>query len=56
MYFFHNFKELFAPRDLDTNLIGDWSELFRLRRVFDSDRLNLSALFSMEEIRVRLSN
>ncbi len=50
-YFVHKFKDLFSPSDVGPSAFGDWSALFRQRRLSSSDRESLSAPFSLEEIR-----
>ncbi len=50
-YFFRKFTELFAPRASGPANFGDWSALFRSRRVSEEDRANLAAPFSHEELR-----
>ncbi len=50
-YFHRKFKALFAPEDTGPANFGDWSDLFRSRRLTDADRASLTAPFSPEEIR-----
>ncbi len=53
-YFYRKFKALFSPEDTGPADFGDWSDLFRSRRLTDADRVSLTAPFSSEEIRIEV--
>ncbi len=56
-YFTRKFKELFSPRNNDNMSFGDWSELFRLRRLPPPrSRIDSVPLFSWTRSRLQSSS
>ncbi len=53
-YFARWFKDLFSPPDNGTSSFGDWSHLFRQRRLSDDERGMLIAPFSLVEIKAAI--